>query len=315
MHTPIVERTPAQTNRSLRRVSILFGAVLLIVLLFAIARRRAFGSLANAQTIEIDGTPREFLVHVPPGYVSSHRVPLVLVLHGATQSAANIEKMSGMDERADNDDFIAAYPEGTGRAPTWNAGACCGYAQNHQIDDVAFIRALIGHLEQAYSIDPKRVYVTGISNGAMMAYRLGCELSSEIAAIAPVEGAQDLPCHPSQPVSVIVFHGTSDRLVPFNGGSTPFQIGPHRTDTSVMDTVDFWVQRDGCLPAPTASQTSGVHISIYSGCIAGTGVALYAIQGGRHDWPGSAGADRLGLSGGVDATGVMCQFFAAHPKR
>lgn len=314
MKTPMVEPTPAQTRRSLRRVLILFGAVALIVLFFAFVRRRAFGAPPNAQTLEVNGAPRTYLLHVPPGYAASQRVPLVLVLHGATQSAANVEIMSGMDERADKEHFIAAYPEGTGRAPTWNAGACCGYAQNNQIDDVAFVRALIGHLEQAYSIDPKRVYATGISNGAMMSYRLGCELAGEIAAIAPVEGAQDIPCHPSQPVSVIVFHGTADRLVPFNGGSTPFQIGQRRTDTSVMDAVDFWVQRDGCLSAPKTTGTSGVHISTYSGCTAGTGVALYAIQGGRHDWPGSPGADRLGLSGGVNATDVMCQFFAAHPK-
>jgi len=314
MHAPIAERTPAQTNRSGRRVLILFCAVLVILAVFAAARHRALGAPANSQTLQVNGTSRTYLLHIPSGYAASHPVPLVLVLHGATQPASNIEKMSAMDAYADKDNFIAAYPEGTGRAPTWNAGACCGYAQTMQIDDVAFIRTLIGHLGHAYSIDPKRIYVTGISNGAMMSYRLGCELADQIAAIAPVEGAQDLPCHPSQPVSVIVFHGTADRLVPFNGGSTPFQIGPHRTDTSVMDTLQFWVQRNGCLPVPNTSETSGVHIFTYSGCTSGTAVALYAIQGGRHDWPGAPGTDRLGISGGVDATGVMCQFFAAHPK-
>jgi len=103
-----------------------------------------------------------------------------------------------------------------------------------------------------------------------------------IAAIAPVEGAQNLPCHPSSPVSVLVFHGTADRLVPFDGGSTPFQIGPRRDDTPVSDTVAFWVTRDACLRTPANEETPSLHTSVYSGCEDGTGVALYAIQGGHY---------------------------------
>ncbi|HJY87163.1 MAG TPA: hypothetical protein VKE24_10035, partial [Candidatus Acidoferrales bacterium] len=151
------------------------------------------------------------------------------------------------------ENFLVAYPSGTGRSsrmPTWNSGNCCGYAMENKVDDVAFIRALIDNLEHNYSVDPRRIFVTGISNGGMMSYRIGCELADQIAAIAPVEGAQNIDCWPSGPVSVILFHGSKDRLVPFRGGSTPFQIGPRRTDNSVANAVAFWVKQDGCSLTP-----------------------------------------------------------------
>jgi polyhydroxybutyrate depolymerase len=153
------------------------------------------------------------------------------------------------------------------------------------------------------------VYVTGISNGAMLSYRLACELSNKIAAIAAVEGAQNVVCTPTDRVSVLVFHGTDDHLVPFNGGSTPFQVGPYPSDNSVAGAISFWVKNDGCSPTPEHSETPEVYTDIYSGCQDGTVVALYAIQGGHHMWPG------LHLSGNhVPATDIMWQFFAAHPK-
>ena len=144
--------------------------------------------------------------------------------------------MSGMSAKADQDHFIVSYPSGTGRlsaVPTWNSGNCCGYALENHIDDIGFFRALIEKLERDYAIDRKRIDFTGISNGAMMSYRVACELSDQVAAIAPVEGALNVDCHPSAPVSVLIFQGTAVRLVPFNGGSRPFHLGGKRKDASV----------------------------------------------------------------------------------
>src|SRR5271154_1894398 len=304
------------------RFRIHFALVALIILCFVgfriATRLRSSQTHASVMaqtlsgTLDVDGRIRTYLLHVPPAYDAARAVPLVLVLHGATQSSASIESMSGMSTLADQRGFIAVYPSGTGRlsnVPTWNSGNCCGYAQENKVDDVAFIGALIDTLEHSYSIDRKRIFVTGISNGAMMSFRLGCELSGTIAAIAPVEGAQNLPCHPSDPVSVLVFHGTADRLVPFDGGSTPFQLGPRRDDTPVSDTVAFWVTRDACLRTPANEETPSLHTSVYSGCEDGTGVALYAIQGGHHICPGVAHSGN-----GVQATSIMWDFFMQHPK-
>ena len=286
---------------------------MIIVAILVIARsgfllRRTMASTAQVATIEVGGRTREYILHMPANY-NGKPVPLVIVLHGAVQGAANAQSMSGMSALADKEKFIAVYPNGTGKLPTWNAGNCCGYAQRENVDDIAFLRALIAKLEKDYAIDTKRIYVTGISNGAMMSYRAACEMADRVAAVAPVEGAQNVPCKPTAPVSVIVFHGTADRLVPFDGGESAFQVGPHRTDTSVAETVAFWVKENGCAPAPKSELTTEVHIDTYSGCKDGTGVALYAIQGGHHMWPG---ASMSGVQ--LSATDVMWKFFAQHPK-
>jgi polyhydroxybutyrate depolymerase len=162
---------------------------------FSIASANRTAAATTSASIDIDGRTRTYLLHTPPGYDRHRRTALVLVLHGATQSPDGAERMSGMSALADREKFLVAYPGGTGRlsrVPTWNAGNCCGYALTHKVDDVAFIRALIDKLEHDYPVDPKRVYIAGISNGAMMSYRLACELSDKIAAITPVEGAQNV---------------------------------------------------------------------------------------------------------------------------
>ena len=217
-----------------------------------------------------------------------------------------------MSIEADRGNFLAVYPAGTGflsHMPTWNSGNCCAYALRNRVDDIGFFRVLIDQLEREYAIDPKRIYVTGISNGGMMAYRLGCELADKIAAIAPVEGAQNSECRPAVPVSLIVFHGTADRLVPFNGGSTRFQIGPARKDNSVSNAISFWVNEDECSPRPHYEETRSAHLSTYSECKDNTGVVLYTIEGGRHAWPDTW------ISGNqLPATELIWSFFAQHPK-
>jgi polyhydroxybutyrate depolymerase len=287
--------------------------VLVLVVVHDVAGLRKADSSAyptkQQSTVAVNGLTRSFFVHLPPGYDDQTALPVVLVLHGASESTEGVEQLSGMSSKADKENFIAVYPSGTGRLPTWNAGNCCGYAQLNHIDDVAFLRALIDKIEQDYAVDPKRIFATGISNGAMMSYRLACELSDRIAAIAPVEGAQNLQCKPSDPVSVIIFHGTADHLVPFEGGVTPFQVGPKRTDTSVVDTVAFWLKENGCMATATHEETSAVHIDKYLHCSTGRSVELYAVQGGHHMWPGTH------LSGNtVAATDLMWDFFAKHPK-
>jgi polyhydroxybutyrate depolymerase len=292
-----------------------FGIVLTAVSVFAAIGRiemAVAGAAEGSGTLDLDGRTRTYHLHVPPGYDGKTPAPLVLVLHGAGQSPASAEKMSGLSAKADQENFLVVYPSGTGllrSMPTWNSGACCGYAMKNNVNDVAFLGALINKLEQEYAVDRKRVFVTGISNGGMMSYRLACELADTIAAIAPVEGAQDTPCHPSSPLSVVIFHGTADRLVPFHGGTTPFPIGSQRSDTPVADTVSFWVREDGCLPVPRQEETGVLRADLYSGCKEGTAVELYAIPGGHHSWPGTrtSGND-------VAATDLIWSFFSTHPK-
>ena len=190
------------------------------------------------------------------------------------------------------------YPDGTGRLRdrllTWNSWNCCGFARSQNIDDVAFFRALLANLWAAYRIDMRRIYATGLSNGGMMTYRLACELSDQIAAIAPVAGALNGSCSPSSPVSVIIFHGTDDEHVLFAGGKPRKSIDPHpRVDNSVASAVKFWSRRDDCNDTPRLEIRGDSKVSSYSGCRDGTEVELFAVQGQGHAWPGGSRGTRL----------------------
>ena len=223
-----------------------------------------------------------------------------------------------MNALADREGFIVVYPQGTGWLGvhrSWNAGACCGYAMNRQIDDVAFIRALVDELLRAYPVDAQRIYVTGISNGGMMAYRLGCELSDRLAAIAPVAGALNTACTPTRPVSVIIFHGTADPYVPYAGGQGP-AVHERRIDPPVASAVSFWVAHDHCTAIPQARERGHVLEHIYAGGTEGAEVILYTIRGGAHAWPGGRRGWWLGArpTAELSATEVMWEFFARHRK-
>jgi polyhydroxybutyrate depolymerase len=244
----------------------------------------------------------------------------VIVIHGGGGNAENAEKMSGMSAKADRESFLVAYPNGSGffedHLLTWNTGNCCGYALKHSIDDVAFFRALIDRIETDYPVDPRRLYVTGMSNGGMMTYLVGCNLASKIAAIAPVAGAQNFDCHPSQPVSVIAFHGTADENVPFEGGTGTKAIGGVRVDKPVSYAINFWVAKDGCSPAPKRAESGSLRTDLYSNCRAGTAVELNAIVGQGHAWPGGDRVSRIldQPNETVSATDLMWTFFVQHPQ-
>jgi polyhydroxybutyrate depolymerase len=299
--------------------AVAFAAILVLVL--APMRGAASDDSKHPGSIESGGRTRTYYVHTPPGYDGSEKIPLVMVLHGGGGNAESAEKMSGMSDKADAVNFLVVYPDGTGGVGdhfhTWNSGVCCGYAEKNNVDDVAFLRALLDKLEYEYAVDQKRVYVTGISNGGMMAYRVACTMSDRIAAIAPVAGALDPGCNPSAPVSVIAFHGTEDENVPYNGGVGKKQIDGPRDYKSVAFAIDFWVKRDGCNPAPKKSVEGTLHGETYSGCKNGTAVVLDTVEGQGHAWPGGDRIIKLldKPDPTVKATDLMWFFFQTHPKQ
>lgn len=162
-----------------------------------------------------DGRERSYVVHVPPSYDPATPASVVLTLHGGGGDAEATQTMTGMSATADAHGFLAVYPEGIGPLTkdghtlgTWNAGRCCGAAMEEGVDDVAYLSQLIDALEHDFNVDPRRIYATGISNGSQMSFRLACELSNRIAAVAPTGSQPALDdCHPSRPVPVWYFHG------------------------------------------------------------------------------------------------------------
>lgn len=278
------------------------------------------------QSLESGGRTRTYLLHLPPAIAARNPLPLVILLHGGGGNGPGAARMSNVSVTADREGFAVVYPNGTGIFPnallTWNAGNCCAYAQNNNVDDVEFLKALIERLTTTLPIDRRRLFITGISNGGMMAYRAGCELADSIAAMAPVAGAQGVEtCRPSDAVSLIVFHGTEDQHVLYEGGQTRSRIGGGRIDRPVSYAVSFWAQHNACNRTPERVERGNVLRESYRGCRSGTGVVLYAIKGAGHAWPGGTPGLSLGGFAGdeptndLSATDVMWEFFATHPKR
>lgn len=268
------------------------------------------------------GLTRTFRVHVPPGASSAGPRPLVLMFHGGGGSGLQFESASShMDEVADREGFVVVYPDGTGTVRTWNAGGCCGSSVANSVDDVGFVRALLDHLESTMCLDTRRVFASGMSNGAMLVHRLGCELADRLAAIAPVSGTDmTASCHPSRAIPVMHTHGTADAHVPWNGG---VGCGPSAASfTSVPTTIARWKTRDGCTASTsTPGYTAGEgHCESWGGCTGGSEVVLCTIDGGGHNWPGGdPPADVTPCPGdGIQsstfhASEVVWSFFAAHP--
>jgi polyhydroxybutyrate depolymerase len=229
-----------------------------------------------------------------------------------------------MNPKSDKDGFIVVYPNGTGkykdRFLNWNDGSQRSGSNGGDVDDVAFFRQLIVQLEKDYNVDPKRIYSTGLSNGAIMTYRLGCELSGTLAAIAPVSGALNYEKGgPAAPLSVIIFHGTEDRYVPYEGGVGKASGGRTRNDKSVAAAVDFWVKHNGCNPVPTRNEFGNIVKEQYAGGVADTEVVLYTIKGGGHSWPGGLNGVRNGNvdppTQEISATDLIWEFFSKHTKK
>jgi polyhydroxybutyrate depolymerase len=270
-----------------------------------------------------DGRARSYLVH---DFSHGTPAPLVIVLHGGGGNAENAARMTGFDRIASREGLIAVYPNGTAGPSglpllTWNAGHCCAAAMQARVDDVGFVAAIIDALVAKGRADPARVYVTGMSNGAMMAHRLGRELSKKIAAIAPVVGAvfgDERP--PAAPVAAFIVVGAEDHTVPGAGGPLKLRplLGGSAADVSVAPAIDqatYWARANGC-GEPRRSETRASVVLEWTGCSSGAPVVLQTVAGNGHAWPGGqagrAGADPPSKS--FDASEAMWAFFAKTAK-
>ena len=281
------------------------------------------------------GLKRTFDVHVPPSYTGKTPVPLVMVFHGGGGNAENTRKQSGMNEKADQEGFIVIYPQGTGKERlgkmqgTWNSGAIGGgEAYKENIDDVGFINRMLDQLEEKYSIDRDRIYSTGISMGGMISYRLACESSERIAAIAPVSTALVTePCVPVRPVPVLHFQGMADKVIPYQGGKSdptiPKKVVVGGIYPSTREVINFWIQKDQCPATSHVTYQKGeVTCETYGPCAGDAEVTLCSIQGGGHTWPGTKIEIKRPLinkvlgnaTQDISATDAMWEFFKRHPK-
>lgn len=275
----------------------------------------------HAYAFSYAGETRRYRVHVPRSYDPSAAAPVVFAFHGG---GGNMDLQAndayyGLISKSESAGFVAVFPNGSSRLPgdklaTWNAGNCCGHARDAGIDDVGFVREIVRRVQAQYRVDPQRIFATGMSNGAMMSYRLACEMPDVFRAITAVAGTDNTQsCTPSRPVSVLHIHARDDELELFNGGAgrdskqvTSF--------VSVPASVAKWVKLNGCPSAPRrVLEAPGAMCETHAGCRDGAEVTLCVTETGGHSWPGGT-KPRGGGKGStaLSATDQMWSFFSRH---
>jgi polyhydroxybutyrate depolymerase len=300
-----------------RRRGVLGLVLMLISLptLLALSQAVSFYTTNRSNgTIMSSGLAREYLLHVPTNYDRTKPTPLVISLHGGALWPAAQRRIDRWDRVADAHGFILVYPSGvSGRGPrAWSAGREPGLTR-----DVRFISDLIDTLRAAYLIDTARIYASGLSNGGGMAFALSCRLSERIAAIGVVSTAIFLPwsgCGAGRAVPLVVFQGTADRAIPYHGGTS--WVAPD-VFPDVPAWTARWAVRNRCDLTPVERGVAPDVVRIeHPDCAGHSAVVLYRIEGGGHTWPGGEPLAEWFVgrtSQGIDATGVMWQFFREHP--
>lgn len=227
-------------------------------------------------TLQFGGRTRSYGVYVPSTVKAGAAVPLVFHFHGHGANAAQEVTASGWKGKADRVGFIVAYPEGVDSS--WNVGSCCGLAMSENVDDVGFTKAMIEAIGKAACIDAKRIYATGMSNGAGFVHRLGCEAADVIAAIAAASA--DLvtdPCTPVRPISVLAVRGLADTMVKYEGGRTG-STGWY--DPGAKESLELWKKIDQCTGSPS---TTRQYCEGYTQCSAGVENTLCSLPDTGHD--------------------------------
>lgn len=284
------------------------------------------------QTLTHNSRERSYILHLPPQYDGRKALPLLLAFHGGGGNARQLLKSNHLTTVADREGFILVAPDGSGRLKkhflTWNVGFGFGYAMEHDIDDIAFIGALLDELETGLKIDRRRVYATGISNGGVLCHFLAANLSGRIAAIAPIvasvggrKSADDpvvMPPLPASPVAVIAFNGMRDAHIPYGGGRQIRSVGDPVYVTSADAMHAFWSKANHCTGPPRIEEHAADQYQVVTfskGC-KGAEVVQYQILDQGHAWPGGSKpgffADKP--SSHVQADDLMWEFFKAHQK-
>jgi polyhydroxybutyrate depolymerase len=267
-----------------------------VLLMLLLAPLRLTAQRMDPQTLQINGSDRTYLLHLPTGDQSGRPLPLVLVLHGAQMTSALMAEITGLNAWADKEGFIVVYPQGLEQH--WNTIQEPGST----VDDFAFIKALIANIEKTYSVDRSRLFAAGLSNGAEFAQELGCsddfrfKAIVAISATLQVEGARH--CAPKHTVRMIQFHGTADPIVPYLGGVVA---APRRPVViSVADDLVLWQRLNHCAPEPKTERLpdkgkDGTHVErvSFQSCASGGELTHFRILGGGHVWPGYSGTPKV----------------------
>jgi len=283
----------------------------------------------------VNGLERTYIVHVPPSYDSRTQLPLVIMLHGGGGTAKAAIWETGWTEKADKAGFLAVFPNAMARDPSsrssfaknpqlWNDGSNRFYPGQKAPDDIRFIAALLDDLSNRFTVDKRRIFVTGFSNGASMSFLVGAELSNRIAAIAPVAGACWFePVMLKRPVPMLYMSGKADPLNLIEGGVPKLATGAYdrvraKPKPPVRDSILKWAKALDCPMTPVSvSEMNGVRTETYGPGRSGAEVVYITVDGLGHTWAGGRSLlpERLvgATSDRINATNVIWEFFRKHP--
>jgi len=276
----------------------------------------------SEHTIRIDNQVRTYRTYRP--HAGNRPVPLVVMLHGAGGTGKQAADAYGWIPEADAGNFVVAFPDGHKRA--WHVNdQCCGAPALEGIDDLSFIQGLVKEIRTRLPIDPNRIYITGISNGGLLAYQLACE-TTLFAAVGAVATTMIGDCPSPAPVSLLHIHGTGDQTIPYGGGPGRRDNGGtgsrpvHIDGPAIPDLAAHWRTVDSC-PEPRVV-TTGMVTKTTADCPDNRAVELITIADAGHQWPGSKpnppwARQLLNLdppSTALNATRTIWLFFDAHPK-
>jgi polyhydroxybutyrate depolymerase len=271
---------------------------------------------------------RKVQYYLPEGITAAAPVPLVVALHGGISSPKNIRRRSLLNELADREKLVAAYPQGNGLFGLllhWNAGFCCGKAVDKGIDDVAFVMETIDQLAATVPVDLSRVYVLGFSNGAMLTYSLAAAHPERIAGIAAVSGALgrvtpegDVDWQIAPPpggMPTLVIHGSADPRLPFEGNLQNSDEGGGIGAVPVLESARFWARANGCATESAApSGFDNVTMWAWTACATGKPVTLYRLEGWGHRWAGRSPHTKADFTtvGGFETIEVIWDFLRTY---
>jgi polyhydroxybutyrate depolymerase len=280
-------------------------------------------------TMESGGQERWYIRHVPPAHDGGRPVPLVVDLHGYSEGAEIHVAQTRLGPYGDEEGFLTVSPQGQGEVARWDTEE--GSA------DLAFIGDLLDHVEETACVDEARIFVTGLSHGAMMTSSIACTFADRVAAVAPVAGLRRPEwCDPSAPVPMMAFHGTADPFVAYDGGLGPatadlpapdgsgrtlgdIGVGPGGDEPSIPDLAAAWAQGNGCEGEPAEEDVAGDVTRITFPCPVSGDVVFFGVQDGGHTWPGSEFSRSIEAITGhttfsIDANELMWAFFQDHPR-
>jgi polyhydroxybutyrate depolymerase len=294
----------------MKNISLLYTSVFLFVFFISCNKKFNGSGTLKKHKIEFAGKTREYWVYLPKDYNSSKTYSLLLGLHGRGGDGKNAIKFMKFNPLADKYNFICIYPSGYKRS--WNDGRNKTPASKAGIDDVAFLDFLISEIQKEYSVNEKKIYAVGMSNGGYMALTLACGLSQRFAAVASVTGIMapnpETWCKPQQAIPVLLIGGTDDPIVPYKGGKISNGIETIGFD----EAFNFWKKQNVCIGnsksislANNSKDGTTVEVETYNFCNNNSEVILYRIIGGGHTWPG--GSQYLPQA----AIGRLCKEFKA----